>query len=207
MTIQEEIHQELLKLQNELSGLDNAVKQIKAMADAGEKISLAANDIQGDYKSHLVNLEKLIDERVKEQTKKLELVSSKLDTQIDSIKSEALAKFDEPVKKIKSLTDAISNQIVSINQLSEKLDKVDFPTRLDKLDATTAGINQAVQNLQSRLERVESNIKDDLRDIKDNLKRQIELSEVNAKQLNTVKLISIIAAALALGAIIVGLVK
>jgi len=207
MTIQEEIHQELLKLQNELSSLDTAVKQIKTMAESGEIISLAAKGIQGDYQSHLKNLEKLIDERVKEQTKKLETVSSKIDSQLDLIKSEALAKFEEPIKKIKSLTEAISNQVETINRLNEKLDKVDFPIRLDKLDATTAGINQAVQNLQSRLERVESNIKDDLRDIKETLKKQSELTETTAKQIRTIKLIGIIAAVLALGAIIVGLVK
>ena len=200
MNIQEEIHQELLKLQNELSAMDSAVKQIKLMAETGESIAIAAKDLQGNYKDHLLNLEKLIDERVKEQTKKLETVSSKLDTQIDSIKTEALAKFEEPIKKIKSLNESIASQIEAINKLTDKLDRVDFPTRLDKLDATIAGINQAVQNLQARLERVESNIKDDLRDVRETLKKQGE-------EIKTLKLILIITTILALATVVIGIIK
>ena len=172
MTIQEEIHQELLKLQNELSALDSAVQQIKLMAETGELIAKSAKDLQGNYKDHLQKLEKLIDERVKDQTKKLESVSSKLDVQINSIKTEALAKFEEPIKKVKSLSDSIALQIESINKLTDKLDKVDFPTRLDKLDANIAGIMAAIQSTQSRLDNVERNLSDKMRDLSDKQKEE-----------------------------------
>ena len=42
------------------------------------------------------------------------------------------------------------------------MDKVDFPIRLDKIDNSVASINVGVQNIQSRLDMVENNIKDEL---------------------------------------------
>lgn len=47
------------------------------------------------------------------------------------------------------------NLLRSINdKLLEKIDKIDFPSRLDKLDVTVATINQNISNLQSRLEKI-----------------------------------------------------
>ena len=42
-----------------------------------------------------------------------------------------------------------------------RLDKVDFPTRLDKLDNSVTGINTAIQNIFGRFETIEKNLKDE----------------------------------------------
>lgn len=200
MTIQEEIHQELFKLQNELLALDNATKQISFMASTGESIAQGAKLLQENYMLHLKNIEQLITEQVSAEVQKLENVSSKINTEILQIKNDALAKFDEPIQKVSDLTSAVAQHLDTLKLLLTKLEKVDFPTRLDKLDATVAGINQATQNLQARLERVESNIKDDLRDLKETLR-------IQTLQLNYLKLFITTTAIIALGAFIVGLVK
>ena len=44
--------------------------------------------------------------------------------------------------------------------LTNKLDQVDFPSRLDKIDATVAGINQGVMNLQGKLDNTERNLRE-----------------------------------------------
>ncbi len=168
------IHQELLKLQNELSAMDSAVKQIKKMAETGETIATTAKTLQDNYKEHLQNLEKLIDERIKEQTKKLETVSSKFNGQIESLKTEALAKFDEPINKVNLLNTSIASQIETIYKLTEKLDNVDFPIRLDKIDANIAGIMAAIQSTQSRLDNVERNLSDKMRDFSDRQKEEMQ---------------------------------
>lgn len=41
------------------------------------------------------------------------------------------------------------------------MDKVDFPTRLDKLDNSITGINTTIQNIFGRFETIEKNLKDD----------------------------------------------
>ena len=46
--------------------------------------------------------------------------------------------------------------------LVEKLDKVDFPVRLDKIDNSVASINVGVQNIQGRVDSLEKNLKEDL---------------------------------------------
>ena len=60
--------------------------------------------------------------------------------------------------------------------LIEKIDKVDFPSRLDKLDSTVAAINTNISNLQTRIESVERNLKDDLKATRKSL-----LSEITSK--------------------------
>ena len=47
------------------------------------------------------------------------------------------------------------------SKLLEKIDKIDFPSRLDKLDSTVSSINQNISNTQARIESIERNLKDD----------------------------------------------
>lgn len=50
----------------------------------------------------------------------------------------------------------------AVNDLMNRLDKVDFPVRLDKLDSSITGINTGIQNVVGRLDTIERNLKDDL---------------------------------------------
>ena len=46
-------------------------------------------------------------------------------------------------------------------KIIDTIQKVDFPSRLDKLDVTLSGMNIGVQNLQARQETLERNIRDE----------------------------------------------
>ena len=70
--------------------------------------------------------------------------------------------LDKTVKESKNLAKVSNELAKSVEILLEKLDKVDFPIRLDKIDNSVASINVGVQNIQSRLDMVENNIKDEL---------------------------------------------
>ena len=70
--------------------------------------------------------------------------------------------LDKTVKESKKLAKVSKELAKSVEILLEKLDKVDFPIRLDKIDNSVASINVGVQNIQSRLDMVENNIKDEL---------------------------------------------
>lgn len=108
-------------------------------------------------------------------------MSDNIHTQLEKLKTELsklepavihLQKADEAVKEIQSIVVKLiplidelrqeNNKLTASNtKLIEKIDKVDFPSRLDKVDATVSSINQGLQNTQSRLGDLERNIKDD----------------------------------------------
>jgi hypothetical protein len=108
-------------------------------------------------------------------------MSDNIHTQLEKLKTELsklepavihLQKADEAVKEIQSIVVKLiplidelrqeNNKLTASNsKLIEKIDKVDFPSRLEKVDATVSSINQGLQNTQSRLGDLERNIKDD----------------------------------------------
>ncbi|MCD6492755.1 MAG: hypothetical protein J7K36_02995 [Archaeoglobaceae archaeon] len=93
-----------------------------------------------------------------------------------------LAEFEEELSKLKSASEMIEESknaaqatiseskklnesaqklLNAVNILMSRLDKVDFPTRLDKLDNSVTGINTAIQNIFGRFETIEKNLKDE----------------------------------------------
>jgi chromosome segregation ATPase len=95
---------------------------------------------------------------------------------------------DSAVKESKKLNKAASSLLKAVDTLMEKLDKVDFPTRLDKLDATVSGINSSIQNVLSRFDSVERNLKDDF----DNKINQVQKKLEESQQVNLYLLIGIL---------------
>lgn len=72
--------------------------------------------------------------------------------------------------------------IKSNEKLIAKIDKVDFPTRLDKIDATVSAINQGLQNTQTRIGDLERNLKDDIHAKTKEVTSKIDASENSLKQ-------------------------
>jgi len=68
---------------------------------------------------------------------------------------------DSAIKESKKLNKAASALLNAVDSLMGKLDKVDFPIRLDKIDTTISGINSGIQNILSRFDSIERNLKDD----------------------------------------------
>jgi uncharacterized phage infection (PIP) family protein YhgE len=84
-----------------------------------------------------------------DENKKLQKTTTEIQQQV-KMEHEALAKLKETVQSF-----------------HERVDKINFPERLDKLDANVAGIMAALQSVQSRLDGLERNISDRLRDMQD----------------------------------------
>ncbi len=68
---------------------------------------------------------------------------------------------DSAIRESKKLNESATKLFKAVALLMQKLDKVDFPTRLDKLDSSVSGINTAIQNIFGRFETVEKNLKDE----------------------------------------------
>ncbi len=95
---------------------------------------------------------------------------------------------DSAVKESKKLNQAASSLLQAVDALTEKLEKVDFPTRLDKLDTTVSGINSGIQNIFGRFDFVERNLKDDF----DNKINQVQQKLEESQKLNFYLLIGIL---------------
>lgn len=95
---------------------------------------------------------------------------------------------DSAIKESKKLNKAASSLLKAVDTLMEKLDKVDFPTRLDKLDTSVSGINSSIQNVLSRFDSVERNLKDDF----DNKIKQVQSKLEESQQINLYLLIGVL---------------
>lgn len=84
---------------------------------------------------------------------------------------------DSAIKESKKLNESAKKLFGAVDILMKKLDKVDFPTRLDKLDNSVTGINTAIQNIFGRFETVEKNLKDELNSKIYGLQEKLEKSQ------------------------------
>jgi hypothetical protein len=94
--------------------------------------------------------------------KKLDFIEKKINENID----DAIAELEESTERIANET---KYSIMSLN----------LPTRMDKIDATIASINNGIQNLQGRLDLVERNFSDKISAMNDSNKKEIELLKEN----------------------------
>ena len=70
-------------------------------------------------------------------------------------------------QQVKLEQESLAKLKETVQSFHERVEKINFPERLDKLDANVAGIMAAIQSVQSRLDGLERNISDRLRDIHD----------------------------------------
>lgn len=65
-------------------------------------------------------------------------------------------------KDAKKLSESSTKLVSSVNDLLRKIDGIDFPSRLDKLDMAVSSLNVGIQNIQGRLDKTEDNINKNL---------------------------------------------
>jgi gas vesicle protein len=121
--------------------------------------------------------------------------SDKLATTIEKQQlGEKVAEFEKGVsKRIQESYKEIEKNTKQISADSAKaISDLNLPIRIDKLDANITGILTAIQNLQGRLDLVERNFSDKLKDLSDKQKSGLtELNkEINSKIQSTLAAIS-----------------
>jgi chromosome segregation ATPase len=117
---------------------------------------------------------------------------------------ELQAKYKEQLQEVKELTTKYQELVGRAERLIDKIDKVDFPIRLDKLDNAVTAINQGVQNTQGKLENIGRDLKDEIKELKANLTAKIE---GNRREVKILKILLIISLALSIGILIFEIIK
>lgn len=178
----QDIHSHLEKLKVELNKLEPAVKHLqKADEDATALIS-AVSTIHKEYAKHLQVIEKLLVDSNKDHHKQISKDIQDSTTKLNDLGEKITKSFKSVEKEVKDLLDEYKFLSSETEKLVNKIDKIDFPTRLDKLDATVSSINQGLQNTQQRLGDIERNIKDDMSAKQKELTSKIESAEIATKQ-------------------------
>lgn len=178
----QDIHSHLEKLKVELNKLEPAVKHLqKADEDATALIS-AVSTIHKEYAKHLQVIEKLLVDSNKDHHKQISKDIQDSTTKLNDLGEKITKSFKSVEKEVKDLLDEYKFLSSETEKLVNKIDKIDFPTRLDKLDATVSSINQGLQNTQQRLGDIERNIKDDMSAKQKELTSKIESAENATKQ-------------------------
>ncbi len=154
----ESLHVELNKLQPAIRHIEAAQKVISIVQAIPQKhLDLLEKIIKTDSEFKNV-LKKAFEEEVKiisAETKKLQETTTKIQEELKA-EQKALASLGEAVRSF-----------------HERVEKINFPERLDKLDANVAGIMAAVQSVQSRLDGVERNLTDRMKDMTGYLKESV----------------------------------
>ena len=145
-----EINESLSNLEQELSTLKSASDEIKKAKDFAQ--------------SSFLESKKLLDETISEIESSLSAMAKHVESYeelsknlINTTQNNNEIVISEAKKINKAAVDLFNN----VDNLQEKIDKIDFPNRLDKLDTAVTGINTVIQNLFGRFETVERNLKDE----------------------------------------------
>ena len=171
-------HLELLK---EVKEIDARHKQELKVLFSQELVALTAENIK------LANSSVIVLKEIKE-------IDVKHKQELKDQFSKELVKITEETIKLANTTSAIQKQ-VQVEQLTstklkdkvqifhDKVEKINFPERLDKLDANVAGIMAGLQSVQSRLDGLERNIIDRLRDLGEYQKESREINKTGVEEI------------------------
>lgn len=173
----QDIHSHLEKLKVELNKLEPAVKHLQKADENATALISAVSTIHKEYSKHLQAIEKLLVDSNKDHHKQISKDIQDSTAKLNDLGEKITKSFKSVEKEVKDLLDEYKFLSSETEKLVNKIDKVDFPTRLDKLDSTVSSINQGLQNTQQRLGDIERNIKDDLTAKQKELNSRIESAE------------------------------
>lgn len=90
--------------------------------------------------------------------KNIEIIQENLNTFIKEQNNASKA----IMKDAKTLNKSSKDLASDVEALLKKIDSIDFPSRLDKLDMAVTVLNTGIQNIQGRLDQTETNINKNL---------------------------------------------
>jgi ABC-type transporter Mla subunit MlaD len=154
-------------VQETIKQLDDIKKEtLEELQKASEAISKA------DFEGKFDNLQKEISVSVKSNNELSEAIEKqKLGEKIEEFERLISKRIHESYKEVTKNTNEIATNT------AKTIQDLNLPIRIDKLDANITGILTAIQNVQGRLDIVERNIGDKLKDTAD--KQAVLLSDLS----------------------------
>jgi hypothetical protein len=155
----EKVLQSLETLHRELEKLGPAIEHV----ETAKKIAETVKDIPQKH-FELIKSVKETDENFKKELKE----------QLKSEASKITVEVNQIIHSLKDAQGLLKSEIIDLEKLKKTIKdfhveivRINFPERLDKMDANVAGIMAAVQAIQGRLDLLERNLADKLKDIQE----------------------------------------
>jgi len=155
----EKVLQSLETLHKELERLAPSIGQV----EAAQKIADTVKDIPKKHLELIKDLKQTDEEYKKDLKEQLKFEAGKITVEVNQV-----------IQKIKDAQELLKGEIIDLEKLKKTIKdfhveivRINFPERLDKMDANIAGIMAAVQAVQSRLDSIERNLTDRLKDASD----------------------------------------
>jgi chromosome segregation ATPase len=150
LTALEGLHRELERLEPAIKHVETAQEITRTVKLIPEKHIALIESLKADNDTYKESLSLLFSAKLSalsSETEKLILTTREIQSGIQA--------EQDSLKKLKE-------QIAGFH---DKVERINFPERLDKLDATVSGIMSAVQATQSRLDNIERNLTDRISDL------------------------------------------
>lgn len=167
----ESLHRELEKLEPAIKHVETAQQVTEIVKVIPQKHIELLKEVKANDANHKDELKGIFIKElavITEENKKLVETTTEIQKQV---KEEQVA-----LGKLKDMVQAFH----------ERVERINFPERLDKVDANVAGIMAAVQSVQSRLDNLERNIIDRLKDAGERQKEALatvqQATETSAKR-------------------------
>lgn len=202
-----EVINALNNLQKELDRLEPALQHIEATIKVTNLVKEIPNK-HLEFVTLLNELDKsLKGDLVKYFRDEVEIIKNSNSAVADNI-GNLLNRLNEHVDKIAGL----NNQIESFHN---RVEKINFPERLDKVDATVSGINIGLQNLQTVLLGISTSTQELRKELIasiekrfDSLDKKIEANQnTNSKKLLLITIVVIVSSITAVATLVVLLTK
>ena len=169
------------RLRTELERLKPAVNHI----EAAKATTAAVEKLPKLYETQLMHIDEQLGKLIANLTKRYQSQMAGLTTELEAVQTQVQAEIQ-----------TLNNLKQEMADYSERINAVDFPTRLEKLDTSVAGIVMATQTTQSRLNDVERSVNE-----------RIGQAQAAAKQARMYALITLIAVVLGGGVILTTLLS
>ena len=172
-----DIHTHLEKLKTELNKLEPAVKHLQKADENATALVNTLTNIHKEFTKHLQNIEKSLSDANEKHQKQLTTEIQESIKKISDATEQLLKSNSSFEKQIKILLSEYFGLRESTLKLIKRIESIDFPARLDKLDASVSSINQGLQNTQTRIGDLERNLKDDIQAKTNDVTLKITTSE------------------------------
>lgn len=191
-----DLHAGLVALQEQLEKLDSASQQIEQVKIIGKSVIDAMSDLQDKYKRHLQALtsesrkilkehDKLFQEQLLNNKEANSILVQNTEKAIEQIKNS----LNDNNKEIASHLTLYNEFVNKVESLTEQIESVNFPSRLDKLDNSVKAINIGIQNIESSVANTEKTMLNEMGKNRQTIKSEFEESKSQLKFTKTVILI------------------
>lgn len=159
------LHREIEKLEPAIKHVETAQQVTQIVKAIPQKHVELLQEVKSNDAKHKDELKNLFAKEIfgfTEENKKLQKTTTEIQIQV-KLEQEALSRLKETVQSF-----------------YERVEKINFPERFDKLDVNISGIISAEKAIQGRLDMVEMHVSDWLKDINDYQKetREILINEL-----------------------------